>query len=96
MADMVARTLEAFALEAAKTLQPEWGFDAPGEQHSVEVTQAPTPQKTEEPGAASDNLQTNELPEYHYIWNILGTGNFSRSAAKLQRRMTGRSILVWR
>lgn len=76
MADMVATTLEAFALEAAKTLQPEWGFDAPGEQHSVEVTQAKALQKTVEPGAASDNLQTNELPESHYIWNILGHRQF--------------------
>ena len=76
MADMVAKTLEAFALEAAKTPQAEWGFATPGEQHSVEVTQAPTPQGIAEPITAGDNSQTGELPESHYIWNILGHRQF--------------------
>ena len=48
MSDMVVETLEAFAFETAKTPQPELGFEAPGEQHSVEVTQEPTPQGTPE------------------------------------------------
>ncbi|MDP2966777.1 MAG: hypothetical protein Q8N39_12200 [Pelolinea sp.] len=76
MADMIARTLEAFTLEAAKTPQLEWGFTAPGEQHSVEVTQAPPPQGKAEPNTAMDNSQTGELPESHYIWNILGHRQF--------------------
>jgi uncharacterized protein YvpB len=76
MADMVARTLEAFALAAAKTPQPDLEFEAPGEQHSVEVTQAPTPQGTAEPITAGDNANTGGLPASHYIWNILGHRQF--------------------
>jgi uncharacterized protein YvpB len=76
MADMVASTLEAFALAAAKISQPDLGFAAPGEQHSVEVTQAPTPQGTAEPITAGDNFKTGELPSSHYIWNILGHRQF--------------------
>lgn len=49
MADMVAGTLEAFALEVARTSQLEWESAAVGEQRSVEVTQAPTPPGTSEP-----------------------------------------------
>ncbi|MCJ7518598.1 MAG: hypothetical protein MUO42_02875 [Anaerolineaceae bacterium] len=76
MADMVAGTLEAFALEVARTSQLEWESAAVGEQHSVEVTQAPTPPGTSEPNLSGDNVGSGELPESHYIWNILGHRQF--------------------
>ena len=76
MADRVAGTLEFFALEAARTSQPEWRSAAPGEQHSVEITQAPTPPGTSELTSSGDNTGTGELPESYYIWNILGHRQF--------------------
>ncbi len=76
MADMVAKTLEAFAMDTAKTPQQEWNFAAPDEQHSVEITQALTPQGTDEPNTTGGNPQKGEIPETHYIWNILGHRQF--------------------
>jgi hypothetical protein len=89
MADMVASTLEAFALAAAKISQPDLGFAAPGEQHSVEVTQASTPQ----PGTT---LKQGNFPHPITSGIFLATANFFRLDVKLQRRMIGRSILALR
>ena len=66
MAGMVAQTLEAHAMQMAKTPQLEITIEGPEQQHSVEITQEPTPQETDE--AATNG----ELPESHYIWGILG------------------------
>ena len=74
VADMVAKTLEAFALRSAETAEPDWGLDAPGEQHSVEVTQESQPAFIDE--AYVD--PSSELPESHYIWNILGHRQYFR------------------
>lgn len=76
MADMVAKTLEAYAMETVKNPQPELDFDDPEEQHSVEITQAATPRATAEPVGSGENLKEGDLPESHYIWNILGHRQF--------------------
>jgi uncharacterized protein YvpB len=68
VAEMVARTLEAHALQAAQTEDPHWGLDAPGEQHSVEITQEVQPTPVADP----EMVETEGLPDSHYIWNILG------------------------
>jgi uncharacterized protein YvpB len=76
MADMVAKTLEAHAMETVKTPQQELIVERTEEQHSVEVTQEPTSQATDEADAGGEALQDGELPESHYIWNILGHRQF--------------------
>lgn len=68
VAEMVVRTLEAYALQAAQTEEPNWGLDAPGEQHSVEITQEVQPT----PAAELENGEPDGLPDSHYIWNIWG------------------------
>ena len=73
---MVAKTLEAHAMEMAKTPQQEITIAVPEQQHSVEITQEPTPQETDEAAAEGEALQDGELPESHYIWNILGHRQF--------------------
>ena len=72
MADMVAKTLEAHAMETVKTPQPESTIERSEQQHSVEITQEPTPQGTEEAARVGEGLQVGELPDSHYIWDILG------------------------
>jgi uncharacterized protein YvpB len=72
VSEMVARTLEAHALQAAQTQEPNWGLDAPGEQHSVEVTQEALPVDANEETADTKS----DLPDSHYIWNILGHRQF--------------------
>ena len=47
MAGMVAQTLEAHAMQMAKTPQMEITIEGPEPQHSVEITQEPTPQENE-------------------------------------------------
>ena len=69
---MVAKTLEAHGMERAKTPQQEISIAAPEQQHSVEITQEPTPQDNDEAAAVDEALKDGELPESHYIWNILG------------------------
>ncbi|HUV16126.1 MAG TPA: C39 family peptidase [Pelolinea sp.] len=76
VAELVAKALEAYALQAAQTPQPDWGIDAPGEQHSVEVIQAVTPVMEENTELAQDNSSAGEFPDSHYIWNILGHRQF--------------------
>lgn len=76
MAGMVVKTLEAFAMEAAKTPQPTKEPLFPEEQHSIEITQAAAPLGTEEPDPKNENPEKGELPESHYIWNILGHRQF--------------------
>lgn len=76
MADMVARTLEAHALEMARTPQPEITIEVPEQAHSIEVTQEPTPQVTEEASAEGGSHLNGDLPESHYIWSILGHRQF--------------------
>jgi uncharacterized protein YvpB len=71
MENMVALTLEAYAQQITLTprLVPE--ERAPGEDFSVEVTQAPATPTVQ----AQDEVPTSDpsiLPESHYIWNILG------------------------
>ena len=73
---MVAQTLEAHAMQMAKTSQKGIPIAGPEEQHSVEITQEPTPQENNEAAAESEALQGGELPESHYIWNILGHRQF--------------------
>lgn len=72
VAQMVASTLEAHALQAAKTRQPDWGIDAPGEQYSVEVTQPADGARAQDSGIPADETDVNDLPASHYIWSILG------------------------
>ncbi len=68
VAGMVAKTLEAYALQSNAAAEPPWRSDAPGEQHSVEVTQAVQPTAAVDP----ESQPSNEQPPSHYIWNILG------------------------
>jgi uncharacterized protein YvpB len=74
VAEMVAKTLEAYALQVIQTEEPHWGFDAPGEQYSVEITQEALPMNEAEPG----NHAPEEVPDSHYIWNILGHRQYFR------------------
>jgi uncharacterized protein YvpB len=76
MAGMVAKTLEAHAMETVKTPQQEITIESSEEQHSIEITQEATTQATEEPIAGGEILQDGELPKSHYIWNILGHRQF--------------------
>jgi uncharacterized protein YvpB len=75
--ELVAQTLEAYAAILAQTPQVE-ELEAPGEAHSVEVTQIPleataTRQPTPDVEAtAVEPTETGELPESHYIWDIWG------------------------
>ena len=75
--ELVAQTLEAYALILAQTPQTE-EVEAPGQVHSVEVTQVPlTATATSEPALEVEEAQakpteTGELPESHYIWDIWG------------------------
>ena len=75
--ELVAQTLEAYALILAQTPQTE-EVEAPGQAHSVEVTQVPlTATATSEPAleveeAQAEPTETGELPESHYIWDIWG------------------------
>lgn len=63
-------------METVKTPQQELIVERTEEQHSVEVTQEPTSQATDEADAGGEALQDGELPESHYIWNILGHRQF--------------------
>jgi len=74
VAEMVAKTLEAYALQAAQTGVPNWGMDAPGEQYSVEITQEALPADEVE----SEKNVAEDLPDSHYIWNILGHRQYFR------------------
>jgi uncharacterized protein YvpB len=72
MAGMVAKTLEAHAMEIAKTPQQEITIKVQEQQYSVEITQEPILQGTEDAAKEGDALQDGDLPESHFIWNILG------------------------
>ena len=63
-------------MQMAKTPQPEITIAVQEQQHSVEITQEPTPQETDEEGGEVEAPQDGELPESHYIWNILGHRQF--------------------
>jgi uncharacterized protein YvpB len=76
MGVMVAKTLEAHAMETVKTPQPEASIERSEEQHSVEITQEPTTEATDEANVESKSLQDGGLPNSHYIWNILGHRQF--------------------
>ena len=76
ISNMVAKTLEAFAMETAKTPHPEIRVGADDEQFSVEVNQGLTPTGIVNKKNSKDNLQAGEIPESHYIWNILGHHQF--------------------
>src|SRR4030042_4806668 len=67
MAEMVAKTLEAHALETAQTVQPEMTIASSEEQHSVEITQEPATEETAAPEIMDDNLESGEIPDSHYI-----------------------------
>ncbi len=73
---MVAQTLEVHAKQIAQTPQMEITIEGPEPQHSVEITQEPTPQDNEEAVAEGETSQGGELPESHCIWNILGHRQF--------------------
>ena len=76
MADMVAKTLEAHALETTKTPRPEMTIASSEEQHAVEITQEPATEETAAPEIMDDNLESGEIPDSYYIWNILGHRQF--------------------
>ena len=78
--ELVAQTLEAYAIILVQTPQVE-EIEAPGQAHSVEVTQVPLeatatsepmPEVEETEEAEALPTETGELPESHYIWNIWG------------------------
>ncbi len=76
MAEMVAKTLEAHALETVKTPRPDIAIASSEEQHAVEITQEPAADKTAAPEIMADGAESGELPDSHYIWNILGHRQF--------------------
>ncbi len=76
IAGMVVRTLEAHALEMAKIPQPETIIEGLEQPQSVEVTQEPTLQVTDETAPELKPHLVGELPESHFIWNILGHRQF--------------------
>jgi len=76
MGGMVARTLEAHAMQMAETPQPEVTIAVEEQQYSIEITQEPTPLARDEGAVDGEAIQDGELPESHYIWNILGHRQF--------------------
>jgi len=76
MGGMVARTLEAHAMQMAETPQPEVTIAVEEQQYSIEITQEPTPLALDDGAVVGEAIQDGELPESHYIWNILGHRQF--------------------
>jgi uncharacterized protein YvpB len=83
--EIVLQTLEAYALEMDITLQPADLAEAPGEVHSVEVTQMPLeptatfpaevieePTPTPPAEIPAEPAPVGEIPDSYYIWNIWG------------------------
>ena len=83
--EIVLMTLESYALEMDITLQPAEPVEAPGEVHSIEVTQVPLEptatfqveeilDATATPAAEiqAESIPPAEIPDSHYIWDIWG------------------------
>lgn len=83
--EIVFQTLEAYALEMDITLQPPELAEAPGEIHSIEVTQVPleptatfpaevieAPTSTPAAEIQAEPAPVGEIPDSYYIWDIWG------------------------
>ncbi len=69
--ERVIHTLVAHAMLTTLTPQAGWGENAPGEQHSIEITPAPIDNPI-----SNEPAQTGSMPDEYYIRNIWGHRQF--------------------